>query len=518
MKEFILNNSEAGQVDQYTMQTLGVPGQELMLKAGSYVSLKTKKFLKHVPGSQVDVFCGTGNNGGDGFVAAGQLSEWGVTVNIWLVGKPEKIRGAARHYYEQCLEKPIHIRYVTEHDELPSVKEISQADLVIDALLGTGFQGEVKGIIKELIEVINRAGRPVIAVDIPSGISGDTGQVGGVAVKATATVTMGFLKRGLLFQPGKRLAGEIFLADLKYPAKAFTLLEHETYLIDKKMIKQALPVVLEDTYKHQQGKVLVFAGSPGMTGAAFLASQAALRSGAGLVVSAIPKSLNPVMEIKSTEILSLPLPETESVTFSKAALAAAAERIEWSDVVVFGPGVSTNEETREFGRDLLQSVAKPIIVDADGLRVFSNNIALISKIKELIITPHLGEFAMMTGQSVNKLKTNIIDISRQFVLNYPCTLVLKSAPTIIASPDGQVAVNSTGNPALATGGTGDVLTGMIAGLCAQKMNPFEAALCAVYLHGLAGDYGRGDFGVRGFIAGDLLKYLPVVLKEFEKVV
>lgn len=518
MKEWILTNSEAHRVDQYAIHTLGIPGTELMKKAGSYVSRKTKKYLKHVPGSQVDIFCGTGNNGGDGFVAAQQLSDWGVTVNIWLAGEPEKIQGDARHYYEQCLDKPISIRNLKGQRELPTVKEIAQSDLIIDALLGTGFRGEVKGIIKELIDIINDSGRPVIAVDIPSGVSGDTGQVGGTAVEATATVTMGFLKRGLFFQPGKRLAGEIFLADLKYPAKAFTTLEYETYLVDKKIISHILPPIPDDTYKHRQGKVLLFAGSPGMTGAACLAAQAALRSGAGLVISAIPKSLNLVMEIKNTETLSLPLPETVSGTFSRAALAAAAERIEWSDVVVFGPGVSTNEETLEFGRDLLQSVDKPIVVDADGLRVFQNHLGLIKTIKDLILTPHLGEFAMITGQAVSDLKTNIIDAGRQFVLNYPCTLVLKGAPTVVVSREGHVAVNSTGNPALATGGTGDILTGLIAGLRAQKMNAFDAAVAAVFVHGLAADYGCEKLGVRGLIAGDLLSYIPGVLQEFEKVV
>ncbi|MDO9547898.1 MAG: NAD(P)H-hydrate dehydratase [Candidatus Marinimicrobia bacterium] len=517
MKEFILNNAEAQQVDRYAIDTLKIPGVELMQLAGSYVSMKAKKILKHVPGSHVDIFCGTGNNGGDGFVAAQQLSEWGATVNIWLVGVPEKIVGDALHFYGKCVNKRIKIISIAGQKELPAAKQIAESDLIIDALLGTGFKGEVRGIIRELIELINVSKRPVISVDIPSGVSGDTAQTGGVAVQATRTVTMGFLKRGLMFQPGKRLAGNIVLADLKYPIQSFKILEHETYLIDRHIVRNLIPVIFDDTYKHQQGKVLIFAGSPGMTGAAYLASQAALRSGAGLVINAVPAGLNPIMEIKTIETLTLPLPESKTGTFCLNSLHAAGERIKWSDVIVFGPGVSSNAELRDFGIALLQTVIKPAIVDADGLCVFHDNLDLIHKIDDLIITPHLGEFAKLSGYKIADIKANIIDIAREFVLKYPCTLVLKGAPTIVVSPAGEVGVNSSGNPGLATGGTGDVLTGLIAGLRAQKMTSFDAAISAVFIHGLAGDLGRNNFGVRGLIAGDLLNYIPGILKEYEKV-
>lgn len=517
MKEFILNNSEARQVDRYTIDNLGIPGVDLMNLAGSYVAMKAKKILKHVPGSHVDIFCGTGNNGGDGFVAARQLSEWGATVNIRLAGIPDKLTGDALHFYRKCVNKRIMISSIIEQKELPTVKQISQSDLIIDALLGTGFKGEVRGIIGELIKLINSVKRPVISVDIPSGVCGDTAQAGGIAVEATRTVTMGFLKRGLLFQPGKRLAGDIVLVDLKYPTQAFKILKNETYLIGKQIVRKLIPVIYDDTYKHQQGKVLIFAGSPGMTGAATLTSQAALRSGAGLVINAVPEGLNPVMEIKTTETLTLPLPESKTGTLCLNSLNAAKDRIEWSDVVVFGPGVSADSDAQDFGIKLLQSVKKPVIVDADGLRVFHADPDLIYKITDLIITPHLGEFSMLSGYKIADIKANIVDIAREFVQKYPCTLVLKGAPTIVVSTDGEVAVNSTGNPSLATGGTGDVLTGLIAGLRAQKMTSFDAAISAVYFHGLAGDLGRNDYGVRGLIAGDLLNYIPKILKEYEKV-
>jgi len=518
MKEYIFTNLEAQQVDRVTIDKICISGIDLMQRAGDFVSIKAKKLLRDVPGSQIDIFCGTGNNGGDGFVAARKLADWGATVYIWLAGEPEKIKGDARYHFEKCNSKRINIKPILTSQGIPSQKQIAQTDLIIDALLGTGFRGEAHGVIKDLINLINTAKRPVISIDIPSGIAGDTGQVGGSAVKATKTVTMGFLKRGLLFQPGKRMAGDIILVDLNYPVEAFKIFEQETFLIEKNIIKPLLPVIPDDTYKHQQGKVLIFAGSPGMTGAASLASMACLRSGAGLAINAIPESLNHIIEIKSTETLSLPLPESKNHTFCLDSLSVAGERIGWSDVIVFGPGVSNCQSVKEFGTALLQSQSKPVVIDADGLRVFKDNLSLINSLNDAILTPHLGEFSLMTGEDIVKIRSNIIDIAREFVKKYPCTLVLKGAPTIVVSSDGRVGVNSTGNAALATGGTGDVLTGMIAAFRAQKMDSFEAAMAAVFFHGLAGDLGREEYGVRGVVAGDLLNLIPGILKNYERVI
>lgn len=518
MKEYILTNQEAQRVDHYTIDKLGISGISLMKRAGSFVSMQAKKMLKAVPGSQVDIFCGTGNNGGDGFVAARDLAEWGASVYVWLAGEPARLKGDARYYFERCNANRIVIKPIQTLAEIPSQTQIAQADLIIDALLGTGFKGEVKGVIKELIVLINSVKRPILAVDIPSGIQGDTAQIGGVAVQATKTVTMGFLKRGLLFQPGKRMAGEVVIADLGYPDESFKILEKETYLIDKNIVRSLFPVIYDNTYKHKQGKVLVFAGSPGMTGAAVLTAVACLRSGAGLVVNAIPESLNPIIEIKTTETLSLPLPESFQHTFCPESIAGAQERIEWSDVIVFGPGVSAHPAVREFGLALSKAHSKPMIIDADGLRIFHDNLTLINQLPDLILTPHVGEFEMLAKIDLKTIVTNPVDVARDFVEKYRCTLVLKGAPTIVVSPEHQVVINSTGNPALATGGTGDVLTGMIAGFRAQGMNSFDAATAAVFLHGLAGDLGRKKYGVRGLIAGDLLKLIPGILKNFEKVV
>jgi len=464
MKGYILTNSEAWLVDDYAINVLGIPGVELMKKAGGFVSLEAKKFLKDVPGSRVDVFCGTGNNGGDGFVAANDLYKWGANVFIWVVGDISRIKGDALYFFQKCKKNNITINSLKVEKDLLSLKHISETVLIIDALLGTGFRGEVRGIMYDLIKLINKVKRPVFSVDIPSGINGDTGQIGGIAIKPN------------LF-----------------------------------------PSIPEDTYKHRQGKVLIFAGSPGMTGAASLASIGALRGGAGLVVAAIPESLNTIMEIKLTEALTLPLPESSSHTFCKESLEPARERIEWSDVVVYGPGVSNDAKVKEFGLALVEKCDKPIIIDADGLRIFHNNLDALKNIKDLVITPHLGELSEMMDVKINKIKENIIDVARDFVKQYPCTLVVKGAPTVIVGIDGTAAVNSTGNPALATGGTGDVLTGLIAAFRAQRMTSFEASSAAVYIHGLAGYRGYKELGIRGLIAGDLLNYIPIVMKKYDRI-
>ncbi len=518
MQELILSNAEAAAVDRFAIDELKIAGTELMARAGKFVALKAKKLIREVPNSRIDIFCGTGNNGGDGFVAARHLMEWGANCIVWIIGDPEKISGDARLFYEKCRQLNQNFRIARTKSELDQYFDLEESDLVIDAMLGTGFRGAVRGITAEAIRLINKVSLPVIAVDLPSGVNGDTGQVEGDAIQAVLTVTMGFLKRGLLFFPGKRYAGEIAVVDLGYPRRAFSVLSEKTFLIGKSDVKKCIPPIFGDTYKHRQGKILILAGSPGMTGAATLCALGAMRSGAGLVVNAIPQSLNTIMEIKLTEALTLPLPESDHQTFCHASLKAAESRLNWSDVVVFGPGVSDQEAVGEFGRELLETCRKPLIVDADGLRIFRNNLELIRKVEDLIITPHHGEFALMAGLDPDQINRNVIDVAREFVRNYPCTLVLKGAPSIVVSADGLVAVNSTGNPALATGGTGDVLTGIIAAFRAQNMSSFDAAMTAVSIHGLAGDWGRKKLGVRALIAGDLLEFLPMILRRIDKVI
>jgi len=517
MKEYILSNQEAQEIDDYTMGELGVSGADLMRKAGNYVALKAKKTLTQIPGSRIDIFCGTGNNGGDGFVAGEKLIEWGAHVHLWVVGKDEDIEGEALHYYQQTTDnQPIEVSFLLNQKSLQEIDNLHGSDLIIDALLGTGLKGEVRGIYTDIIKKINDNERPVISVDIPSGINGNTGKKGGIAVEADETVTMEFLKRGLLYNDGPTYCGEVVIADLQYPDESYEILDNKVWLFHQEHIPEKLPAIPFDTYKHRRGKILSFVGSEGMSGAGILVSKAALRTGSGLVVNAVPESINYVFENQVTEALSFPLPESQNKTLCKESFEASQEKIDWSNVIVFGPGVGEFEEVLEFGKELIKETNQQFVIDADGLKVFKDDLALLHKLDNPVLTPHPGELAYITGESVSEVKDDIIEFGNDFVEEYNCTLVIKGPHTLTISPH-DAAVNATGNPGLATGGTGDVLTGIIASLIGQNLSPFDAAATAVSIHGTAADKAVKDLGFRGLIAQDLLKYIPKVLQQYDEI-
>jgi len=521
MKEYVLSNAEAKLVDDYTINELGISGKQLMKTAGHFVTLKAKVFLKHVPGSRIDVFCGTGNNGGDGFVTAAELQDMGAFVNVWIVGDKTKIQGNALAFLHQCEKEYVKIEIIQRQEDFVKLEKLHETDLIIDAMLGTGFIGDVKGIMKDVILKINDVEHPVkhpvLSVDLPSGINGDTGKVCGVAVKAMKTITMGFLKRGLLYNDGPCHAGQIIVADLKYPKDSFSILESPTTYYHKYDLINVFPKIPYNAYKNLMGKVLVIAGSKGMTGAAYLTSMAAQKSGAGLVVNAIPESLNPIMEMKLTEVMTLPVTESENQTFCLESLKDLKEKIEWASVIVFGPGVSADENVMALGKELLKRTDKPIIIDADGLKIFQDNLKLLMSHPNLIITPHMGEFGRLTGKEPDEIRIDRIAFAKEFVQEYKCQLLLKGAHSISINNDMTTAVNATGNPGLATGGSGDVLSGIIAGFIAQGIDKFDAVTAAMAVHGYAADLATREFGIRGLVATDLLKYLPLVLREFDTV-
>ncbi|MFP4548837.1 MAG: NAD(P)H-hydrate dehydratase [Fidelibacterota bacterium] len=519
MKEYVLSNSEAKRVDDYTINQLGISGRELMKTAGKFITIKSKIFLKHVPGSRIDVFCGTGNNGGDGFVAAAELQDMGAFVNVWIIGDEDKIFGDARYFLDKCKEEYVVIETINNNKDFKKLDKLHETDLIIDALLGTGIKGEVKGLMKKAIELINNiehpVKHPVLAIDIPSGINGDTGLISGVAVKAMKTVTMGFLKRGLLYNDGPKHTGQIILADLKYPDESFTVLDSDTFYFHKYDLVRIFPDIRYDTYKHQMGKVLVVGGSKGMTGAAYMSSMAAQRSGAGLVVCAIPESLNEIMETKLTEVMTLPLKESSEQTFCPDSLPGLQEKIDWADVIIFGPGLSDNSEALTFGKKLIQQIDKPVVIDADGLKIFHDDLNLLKNNDNIILTPHVGEFAKLIQTNAETIRVDRIKYAKEFVKEYKCQLLLKGAHTISVNTNLDTAVNSTGNPGMATGGSGDILTGIIAGFIAQGIEKFDAVNAAMALHGYAADRARREVGIRGLIATDLLEFIPKVLKEFD---
>jgi hydroxyethylthiazole kinase-like uncharacterized protein yjeF len=387
----------------------------------------------------------------------------------------------------------------------------------VDALLGTGVTGAVTGLLAEAIRWINRQPCPVVAVDLPSGLHSDTGRFDGAAVQADFTATLSEMKIGLVLPPGRDLAGEISVVDIGAPPSVASGLDVHTHLLEPEDIFHALPFRPSDGHKGTFGKILVLAGSRGMTGAAALSSLATLRAGAGLTMLGIPESLNPILEAKCTEVITKPLPETESGSLSLTAESVIDELTGWADVLVVGPGLSLHPETIALIQKIIQKDRLPLVLDADGINALEGEASLLKRRKNpTILTPHPGELARLTGRSISSISADPVAAARDTAAEFRAICVLKGSPSVIASPNGEVVVNPTGNSGLGTGGTGDVLTGVIGGLLAQQAAPFEAAYSGVYLHGLAGDLAADALGQRSLIAGDLLDFLPRAFLEIER--
>jgi NAD(P)H-hydrate epimerase len=344
---------------------------------------------------------------------------------------------------------------------------------------------------------------------------GSSGEAGGFAVIASATATMGALKRGLVFSPGRELAGEVSIVDIGIPAKVIKEFNPYLWLVEPQDIFGRLPVRREDTHKGECGRVFILAGSPGLTGAACMSAEACVKSGAGLVVLGIPQSSNQIIEIKLTEAMSQPLAENASGSLSLKAEAEIKERLKWATACAIGPGLSRNPETLELIRSIISSLEIPSVIDADALFALAEKPESLEKLpKKTILTPHLGEFARLLGKSAEEIKLERVELVREKARAWRTVIVLKGSPTLIASPEGTVFVNSSGNSGMATGGVGDVLTGVLSALLGAGLEPVDAAVAGVYIHGLAGDLAMEEEGIFGLSATDLLKELPSAFKEF----
>lgn len=500
-------------IDQYTIETVGIPGIVLMENAGVSVVHEIQGLLGKLEGKQVVILCGKGNNGGDGLVVARHLLLKGAQVTTFLFGAPGQLKGDARRNYE------IYTRLGGEVLPLEKAqqKHLDSGDLLVDAILGTGVQGPLKSPLNRVVRKVNLSNRPVVAIDLPTGMNADSGEVYGDCVRATVTVTMAHIKRGLLFYPGKAHAGRVVVADIGIP----TTRAHEQGLrcfqVTAEFVHSLLPERPGNTYKNKCGNVFLLAGSAGLTGAAALSSEAVLRSGAGMSMLGIPESLNAILEQKLTEVMTFPLPETDNLSVAFSAKDDLKEKLDWADVLVIGPGISTHAETCRLVRDLLQRVRKTVVLDADGINCLQGTPQLLRKAAgDVIITPHPGELARLTGQTVGAIAAQPVESAKGAARNLDVIVVLKTAPTVIAAPDGEVFINSTGNPGMATAGMGDVLTGVIAGLSAQGVLALESAVAGVFVHGLAGDLARDVRGEFGMIAGDVLKRVPDAILQLRK--
>ncbi len=507
----VVTAAEMRKIDQDTIDGIGIPGIVLMETAGSEI---VRAIECHYPSAQrIGVLVGKGNNGGDGLVIARQLAHVGREVHIFLVSPQESFTREARVNLDIAYKLGLSIEE-TLTDDTTCIKN-RRCELLVDAVFGTGLHSDVREPISTIINEINKLSTPILAVDLPSGLDADTGVPLGACVKADRTVTIGLPKRGLLLQPGAELAGQLQIVDIGFPKQVINAQKIKVNWTTEKDAANLLPPRASDSHKGSYGRVLVVAGSTGMTGAASLTSEAALRVGAGLVTLAIPKSLNAILEVKLSEVMTLPLPETENGSLAESATQPILEFAEKTkSVLAIGPGLSQNPETVALVHQLIkdnseQGLGLRMVIDADGLNALARAKELIPLLgEETVLTPHLGEMARLIDTHSATLAADRISTTEEFAERYRGTLVLKGAPTITSYPSGSVWINSTGNPGMATAGMGDVLTGVIAGFMAQKVQSNHAATLGVYSHGLAGDIAVETFGRHGLMASDVLRTLP----------
>lgn len=503
------------ELDRKAIEIYRIPGIVLMENAGRGAAEEILKAFPEMKKKRVAIISGKGNNGGDGFVIARYLMNRGVSVRVFLLTEPKALRGDAEtNYFIFHRMKGEVIPVPSSKEYQKAKKEIEKADLLVDAIFGTGLDAEVRGYYREVIDHLNTLQKPIVAVDIPSGLSADTGKPLGTAIRATLTLTFGLPKIGLLISPGVEYVGTLKVIDIGFPNRLIEEEQIQTYLIEKEEIYKWLSIPRRlDTHKGDYGHLLVIAGSVGKTGAAAMACEAALRMGAGLVTLAIPKSLNPIMEMKLTEVMTEPLPETQKQTLSLKAYSPLLRLCENKKAVLIGPGIGTHPETQTLILKLIKTLNLPMILDADGLNALATQAKFPSLNHPLfILTPHPGEMARLIHSTSKEVQENRIGISRAFSTSNRVYLVLKGFRTLIATPTGDIYINPTGNPGLASGGTGDVLSGMIGGLICQGFDPLSSLQAAVYLHGLAGDEVAKEMGEKSLVATDLIKKIPSLLQ------
>jgi hydroxyethylthiazole kinase-like uncharacterized protein yjeF len=502
----IVTAAEMREIDRVTSERFGVPALTLMENAGTAVA----DFVLAQPAQarQIAVICGKGNNGGDGFVAARKLHEAGREVFVVLLADAAELRGDAAEMFQRLPLKPLGAKSAEELEAIQG--QVREADVIVDAVLGTGFRPPVSGLYAKAIAMMNASGIPVIAVDIPSGADADVaGPQTGTVVSAESIVTFTAPRPAHVF--GSLADGPIVIAPIGSPDEAIGSSLHLNLTTPHEIAPLLAPRPREAN-KGSFGHVLVIGGSVGKAGAAAMAGMSALRTGAGLSTVATPKSVLATVAGFHPELMTEPCEETEAGTISLRALEYAHmdDRVKGKTVLAIGPGISRNNETSEFVRTVVQKYSVSTVLDADGLNAFEDaSEKLNGKGRTLVITPHPGEMARLTGLSIPEIQRNRAEVARKFAREHELTVVLKGHRTLIARPDGEVWVNTTGNPGMATGGTGDVLTGMVAGMIAQNSSRvIEAVTAAVYLHGLAGDVACEFTGEQSLVATDLIKALP----------
>ena len=503
--------SEMAALERRCHEAHGISVHALMEQAGRRTAEVARLLQRPGGGRRVIVLVGKGNNGGDGLVAARHLAGDGPT-RVLLVVPPQEIRGLPAEHLKTLGDRQVRI---DEAQKLPagSLREaLRDADLIVDAIFGTGFRGPAEGVPARVIEAANTSGVPILAVDVPSGVDASVGRADPPCVHAIATVAMGLPKAGTVQYPAAAHVGRLFVADIGIPEVAVRDAAIPTELATAAWVDRTIPPRPADAHKGRFGRVIILGGSRGLAGAPVLAARGAIRAGAGLVTIGLPSSLVLVPPASLPEAMTRPLAENPSGTLTEDASESIADLAGSADVVAVGPGLSTHHDVVKLLHRVLPRITCPIVLDADGLNAFAGAPRRLHDLAGLlVITPHPGEMARLLGRDVQDVQGDRLGTAREAARLTGGIVILKGARTVVAGPEGRAFIIPTGNAAMATGGVGDVLTGAVAALVAAGLPPFEATVCAAYLHGLAGDLAAGSFGELGLLAHEVADHLPRAL-------
>lgn len=513
----VLTTEQMQRCDRAAIDKHGIPELVLMENAGTRVVEAIDEFFGGEPPESIAVLCGKGNNGGDGLVVARHLHNRGLAVGVYLFAAADELKGSTAENHRMAEEVGVDIIEVPDAEAWASRSdELAGFDCIVDALFGTGITGALRGHFAEVVGAVNESSAAVVAVDLPSGLSADSGDVPGPAVWAQLTVAFAAPKWCHIFPPASERCGELSVVDIGVPREEIDAIEDAIELITPEECVRFLAPRAPDTHKGSYGRVLVIGGSPGTSGAAVLTALGALRGGAGLVTVATPDSVYVPVASQLTEALVRPVPAGEGGGIGEAAVDRLLELCADADVIALGPGVGTEPETVDAVRRIVDEASAPMVIDADGLNAFAGSVDLLAGADpSRILTPHPGEMARLLGSSTADVQADRAGAARDLVDRTGATVLLKGYRTLVCSPTGALAVNPTGNPGMATGGTGDVLTGLIAALLGQGVQATSAARIGAFLHGEAGDLAAEAVGETALIASDIVWHLPAALRQVE---